>query len=133
MQRCLNPGFSERIGNSRRTGSSRNAILSVVGFFIVGALLLTRVDVAEGQRVAGAGLLSSTLFFVLTNFGVWAFGNGTIYPHTASGLVECYVMALPFFRNSLISMALFLPVLFSRISLTVPELTSVAPLVAQRG
>ena len=34
------------------TGSSRNAILSVIGFFIVGALLLTRVDVAEGQRVA---------------------------------------------------------------------------------
>ena len=34
------------------TGSSRNAILSVMGFFIVGALLLTRVDVAEGQRVA---------------------------------------------------------------------------------
>ena len=85
------------------------------------------------QRVAGAGLLSSTLFFVLTNFGVWAFGNGTIYPHTASGLVECYVMALPFFRNSLISMALFLPVLFSRISLTVPAPTSAATLVAQRG
>lgn len=36
------------------TGSSRNAILSVVGFFVVGALLLTRVDVAEGQRVARA-------------------------------------------------------------------------------
>ena len=32
--------------------SSRNAILSVMVFFIVGALLLTRVDVAEGQRVA---------------------------------------------------------------------------------
>jgi UMF1 family MFS transporter len=36
------------------TGSSRNAILSVIAFFVVGALLLRRVDVEEGQRVARA-------------------------------------------------------------------------------
>jgi MFS transporter, UMF1 family len=36
------------------TGSSRNAILSVILFFAVGALLLWPVDVAEGQRVARA-------------------------------------------------------------------------------
>jgi len=34
------------------TGSSRNAILSVIAFFVVGAVLLSRVDVAEGQRAA---------------------------------------------------------------------------------
>jgi UMF1 family MFS transporter len=34
------------------TGSSQNAILSVIIFFVAGALLLARVDVAEGQRVA---------------------------------------------------------------------------------
>jgi len=34
------------------SGSSRNAILSVILFFGVGALLLLRVDVAEGQRAA---------------------------------------------------------------------------------
>ncbi|MGH9318815.1 MAG: MFS transporter [Vicinamibacteria bacterium] len=34
------------------TGSSRNAVLSVVAFFVVGAVLLSFVDVAEGQRVA---------------------------------------------------------------------------------
>lgn len=31
------------------TGSSRGAILSVIAFFIIGALILARVDVAEGQ------------------------------------------------------------------------------------
>jgi UMF1 family MFS transporter len=35
-----------------RTGSSRNAILSVIVFFIVGAAVLSRVDVAEGQKAA---------------------------------------------------------------------------------
>lgn len=36
-------------------GNSRNAILAVVIFFIVGALLLTRVDVEAGRRQARAG------------------------------------------------------------------------------
>ena len=34
------------------TGSSRNAILGVIAFFAVGALILTRVDVEEGRRLA---------------------------------------------------------------------------------
>jgi UMF1 family MFS transporter len=34
------------------TGSSRNAILSVILFFAAGALLLLRVNVSEGQRAA---------------------------------------------------------------------------------
>jgi UMF1 family MFS transporter len=36
------------------TGSSRNAILSVLAFFVVGGLLLAAVDVPEGQRAARA-------------------------------------------------------------------------------
>jgi UMF1 family MFS transporter len=35
------------------TGSSRSAILTVIGFFLVGGVLLARVDVAEGRRMAG--------------------------------------------------------------------------------
>jgi UMF1 family MFS transporter len=34
------------------SGSSRGAVLSVIIFFIAGAILLSRVDVDEGQRVA---------------------------------------------------------------------------------
>jgi UMF1 family MFS transporter len=39
----------------RATGSSRNAILSVIAFFVIGAALLWMVDVEEGKRVAAAG------------------------------------------------------------------------------
>jgi MFS transporter, UMF1 family len=39
----------------RATGSSRNAILSIIAFFVVGALLLWKVDVEEGKRVAAEG------------------------------------------------------------------------------
>ncbi len=35
-------------------GSSRGAILSIIAFFVVGAGILSQVDVAEGQRLARA-------------------------------------------------------------------------------
>lgn len=63
--------------------------------------------------VAGTGLAASIMFFVVTNFGVWALGDGGLYPHTWPGLTACYVAALPFFRNYLISMWLFSAILFS--------------------
>lgn len=49
-----------------------------------------------GRSVMGAGL-SSLIFFAISNFGVWM--TGGLYPKTGAGLVECYVMALPFLQN----------------------------------
>jgi hypothetical protein len=47
-----------------------------------------------------AGILSgSFIFFLITNWAVWAFG--TMYAKNFSGLMQCFYMALPFFRNSL--------------------------------
>lgn len=51
--------------------------------------------------VLGGAFFSSILFFLITNFGVWAPPNNW-YPHTLDGLGQSYIMALPFFRNSLI-------------------------------
>jgi hypothetical protein len=42
---------------------------------------------------------SSLIFFVVTNFVVWAFG--AMYPANAEGLLTCYVAGLPFLRNML--------------------------------
>ena len=50
-------------------------------------------------RVAGAAIGSSLTFFVLSNFAVWYFGHGRLYPMTLAGLTTCYIAALPFFRN----------------------------------
>ncbi|MCY3747494.1 MAG: hypothetical protein F4Y20_13585 [Acidobacteria bacterium] len=68
-------------------------------------------------RLAGSGLLAALGFFVVTNFAVWASGGGVRYPMNLAGLIDCYVQAIPFFRNSLISMAVFLPLLFSPVAL----------------
>ena len=53
-----------------------------------------------------AALLGSPiLFFVVTNFAVWV--QTGMYPKTGSGLIECYVVALPFFQNTLLSTGVF--------------------------
>lgn len=66
-------------------------------------------------RIAGAAIASAVLFFVLTNFGVWAFG--TLYPKTGTGLINCYVAAIPFFRNMLLGNLLYSALLFGGIAL----------------
>jgi hypothetical protein len=60
-------------------------------------------------RLAGATLASSLAFFALSNFGMWA---GGYYPRTLAGLAECYVAALPFFRNTLASDVVYTAALF---------------------
>ena len=45
-------------------------------------------------------LLSSLLFFIVTNFGVWTSGY---YGYTLTGLITCYIMAIPFFTNTVLS------------------------------
>ena len=56
-------------------------------------------------------LSGSTLFFVVTNFGVWAWSG--MYVHTWSGLVLCYNLAIPFFRNTLLSDMVYTAGLFT--------------------
>ena len=56
-------------------------------------------------RIGFLALSSSLLFFVVTNFGVWL-GSG-FYPQTAQGLFSCYIAALPFFGNTLVSTVAF--------------------------
>ncbi len=71
-------------------------------------------------RVAAGALLGPTSFFIVSNYAVWA--GGGLYPHTSGGLLACYVAAIPFYRNDLIStaivagMAFGIPVLVRRMS-----------------
>lgn len=64
----------------------------------IGALLKTKPS--RLSVIAGAAL-GSFLFFVVTNFFVWL--EGSLYPQVWNGLVECYTMAIPFYRNQLVA------------------------------
>jgi hypothetical protein len=65
--------------------------------------------------IAAAMLASSLLFYLITNFGVWV--GETLYPHSAAGLAECYIAALPFFGNTLIGDVFYAAALFGLFAL----------------
>jgi hypothetical protein len=62
-------------------------------------------------RVMSAALAAAVSFFLVSNFGVWVFG--TMYPHNWAGLLQCYTMAIPFFRNTFASDLILTPIAFS--------------------
>ena len=68
---------------------------------LLGSLLRHKLpsQAAGAARLVGLSLTPALLFFVLTNFAVWAFE--THYAKTTAGLVECYTAALPFLRRML--------------------------------
>ena len=76
------------------------------GVCLLGSGLLRKVT---ALRVAVGAVTSATSFFLLSNFVVWM---GHMYDHTIYGLGMCYVRALPFYRNDLVSTALVVGVLF---------------------
>ncbi len=45
--------------------------------------------------------MGAFIFYLITNFSVWA--TGSLYDKNFSGLIQCYFLALPFFKNTLIS------------------------------
>ena len=62
------------------------------------------------QTILGSSVLSALIFFFLTNFAVWAFTPW--YAKTFSGLIQSYLMALPFFRNTLLGNLFYATVFF---------------------
>ena len=65
--------------------------------------------VTVGRTAIGA-LSASAIFFIVSNFGVWAAGG--MYPKTMEGLILCYTAALPFLQGTLIGDIIFSTVLF---------------------
>ena len=48
--------------------------------------------------------LGAFIFYLLTNFGVWSMGS---YGYTIDVLINCYILAIPFFVNTIISTIIF--------------------------
>ena len=58
-----------------------------------------------------SGFAGSLIFFIVSNFGVWFMGspgiNDIAYEKSFSGLIQCYVLAIPFFGNTFLSTLIF--------------------------
>jgi hypothetical protein len=85
-------------------------------FFIYGSfILISLIGIFISSRVCGhvviaASLVSSVLFFLITNFGVWMVSG--LYPLTFDGLMTSYTMAIPFFQMTLMGDLFFVGVIF---------------------
>lgn len=66
-------------------------------------------DITLG-KITGISAASAVLFFIVSNFGTWV--GGLLYPMTMDGLMTCYVMALPYFKGTLMSNLFYSGVLF---------------------
>jgi hypothetical protein len=80
-------------------------------FVLIGLIGLWLRSHRSLVATAAATLTGSIVFFLVTNFGVWVSSQVT-YPKTLAGLVECYVAAIPFFRNSVAGDLVYVALLF---------------------
>ena len=62
----------------------------------VGILILSKKR--NFVRILSSSLLSSIIFFIVSNFGVWRLEN--LYSKDIMGLVNCYIAAIPFLKNT---------------------------------
>ncbi len=79
-------------------------LLTVVGFF---------VNHQKAGSVLAGMLTVPSIYFLLSNFVVWASNGGYQRPKTFTGLMQCYADGLPFYGYSLLTMAVFGTVLFA--------------------
>lgn len=83
--------------------------------FVYGSFLITGLVGlwCRSRRSIGvlylAAVASSIQFYLITNFGTWLVSP--LYPHTPGGLLQCYTMAIPFFRNTLLGNLFWLSLL----------------------
>lgn len=63
------------------------------------------------SSLLAGGIISPTVFFLISNFMVWTAVTEAVYPRNFGGLMLCYEAGLPFYRNSLIATLVFLPVI----------------------
>ena len=87
-------------------------------FFVYGSFLLVGLIgfwLKDHKRlifILFSSLLCSTLFFVITNFGVWLLPN-SMYSKDFAGLMNSYLMALPFFRGTMLGDLTYTSILFA--------------------
>ena len=80
-----------------------NTLFFTWGSVIVVGLISKYLFSSILKRLSGA-FLGAVIFFLITNFGVWT--NG-MYGYSFQGLINSYIMGLPFFGYTLISTLVF--------------------------
>ena len=73
---------------------------------IIAVLIGLFIKVLSFKNILLSGLVGSICFFIITNFGVWLVTG--MYDQSIEGLLTCYVAAIPFFSNTILSTLFYL-------------------------
>jgi hypothetical protein len=86
-------------------------MIPVYASFIIVVLMgnLVRNNV-KIHTIAGVSLAASTIFFLITNFAVWA--STPYYAANFGGLISCYTAAIPFYYTGLLGDIFYSAVFF---------------------
>ncbi|HUM98094.1 MAG TPA: hypothetical protein PK275_09570 [Chitinophagaceae bacterium] len=83
--------------------------------------------ILQGRRYGSLALgavVAPTLYFLVSNFVVWQGASASWYSKDFSGLMNCYEAGLPFYRNSVLAMLVFLPVILVCYNVIVKQRTA---------
>ena len=88
---------------------------SCINVRVYGAFVLIDIMVFIKKKVSvltvtASSLSASIIFFLVSNFAVWA--EGAWYPKSFNGLMQCYTMAIPFFKYEILGTLAFTSVFF---------------------
>ena len=94
-----------------------NLMIFVYGSFLLCVILgFWLKKHKKWNTILGSSIMGGILFFLITNFAVWAFTPW--YAKTFSGILQCYLMALPFLKNSLMGNVFYAVLFFGIFELT---------------
>lgn len=79
---------------------------SIIIIYVLGVYLRKHKSITTTVAYT---FVSAVVFFIISNFGVWLMGW---YPRTLTGLAECFYLALPFFRMSLLADLVYVGAMF---------------------
>jgi len=86
-------------------GFHNNMIFVYIPLFVIVSFCFKISTKINYKNLFFLGIGSSLIFFLISNFGVWLLGN--MYEKNLYGLMNCYILAIPFFNNTLISTFVF--------------------------
>ena len=87
-------------------GFYKHIIFVYLALFLINYIFFKFSKKVNYKNLFVFGFLGSIIFFLISNFGVWMLGN--LYEKNFNGLITCYVTAIPFFTNTLISTIFFI-------------------------
>ena len=93
-------------------GFYKHMLFVYLSLFLITFIFFKISDKINFKNLFVFGFLGSLIFYLVSNFGVWASGvlspiTNLPYEKNLNGLISCYLLAIPFFKNTLFSTIIF--------------------------